>query len=719
MTPPASQSMREHRRRAAGVAFAAVLVVSVVVLAGVGGPHDALTGALMVVDRLLFAMWPALAWVLGALGLGLWVGARLLPGSSAALRGVLGVGMMLWMAHLSGVVALPGGALGAAVAWLPVVIGLALGGARVLARLRGGGVELRVPWTALPAAVALAVLIVAASNPPGWLWDSEFRAYDTLSYHLLLPQQWIERGKVWPGEGNVYGSLPGYLEAAWAQLGAMTMAPRQHGLIAGEGYRLLSCQMLHALLAVVGAWAAGETARHAATRAGLAEDRARFAGVAAGLIVLCTPWALVTGSLAYNDMAMVALGAGGLLAAVELGRAELGAISPLRRGLAAGLLVGAACSVKPTAALFFAPVVGALLLVTSPRRAWAMLTLGALTGGVAMIAPWLARNGLATGNPVFPFAPGLFPNAEGGTGWWTAEQVARFAGGHRFEGGVLERLRLLVMRDATDPMGPTHRGALHPQWSVFFPVVLLAMLAGVAELRKGPGRGLRAALLLAVPVQVAVWAAATHLQSRFLLPVLAPGAIVIALWACAGPARWRGPVLAGVLGAALAAHGAWIFSTQSGGHPNRLLAAGPAARTGFGLSGDERRRLTPDVGPEQYVNFVLPPDTRVYLLGDATGLYFTTRVVCNSTWDRWPMGDVVRAHPGEPGAWGPALRERGCDLVLVNMSELTRLRRSGWIDPAVDPDDVARWMTSHTTLVRGWPEIGVFLVDPAGRGGRP
>ena len=62
MTPPASQSMREHRRRAAGVAFAAVLVVSVVVLAGVGGPHDALTGALMVVDRLLFAMWPALAW---------------------------------------------------------------------------------------------------------------------------------------------------------------------------------------------------------------------------------------------------------------------------------------------------------------------------------------------------------------------------------------------------------------------------------------------------------------------------------------------------------------------------------------------------------------------------------------------------------------------------------------------------------------------------------
>jgi hypothetical protein len=714
MTPPTAESLSEYRRRAAGVAFVALLALSVVVLAGVGGPHDAFTGALIVVDRVLFALWPALAWVLGAVGLGLWLGAKLLPESSAALRGSLGVAAMLWVSHLSGVMGLPGGTMGAALAWLPVVVGMVLGAARALARLRGGGVEVRVPWTALPAAVALAVLVVAASNPPGWLWDSEFRAYDTLSYHLLLPQQWIERGGVWPSEDNVYGSLPGYLEAAWAQLGAMTMAPREHGLIAGAGYRLLSCQMLHAMLVLLGGWVTAEAARHAATRAGLPEDRARYAGVTAGLIVLCTPWAIVTGSLAYNDMAMVSLGAGALLAAVELG-----GLTQLRRGLAAGLLVGAACSVKPTAALFFTPVVGALLLVTSPRAAWAWLTFGAVAGGLAMIAPWLARNGIATGNPVFPFAAGLFPNAEGGTGWWNAEQVARFAGGHHFEGGVVDRLRLLLMRDGTDPMGPTHRGTLHAQWSVLFPVVLLAMLAGIPAMLKGPGRGLRAALLLAVPLQVLVWATATHLQSRFLLPALAPGAIVIALWACAGLARWRGPVLAGVLAAALASHGAWVFSTQSGGHPNRMLVAGPAARTGFDLPDDQRRRLVPDLGPEQYVNFVLPAETRVYLLGDAAGLYYTTRIASNSTWDRWPMGDVMRAHPGEPGAWGPALRERGCDLVLVNMSELARLKRSGWIDPSVDPDAVARWMTSHTTLVRGWPEIGVFLVDPTGREGQP
>jgi hypothetical protein len=276
--PPTAESLSEYRRRAAGVAFVALLALSVVVLAGVGGPHDAFTGALIVVDRVLFALWPALAWVLGAVGLGLWLGAKLLPESSAALRGSLGVAAMLWVSHLSGVMGLPGGTMGAALAWLPVVVGMVLGAARALARLRGGGVEVRVPWTALPAAVALAVLVVAASNPPGWLWDSEFRAYDTLSYHLLLPQQWIERGGVWPSEDNVYGSLPGYLEAAWAQLGAMTMAPREHGLIAGAGYRLLSCQMLHAMLVLLGGWVTAEAARHAATRAGLPEDRARYAG---------------------------------------------------------------------------------------------------------------------------------------------------------------------------------------------------------------------------------------------------------------------------------------------------------------------------------------------------------------------------------------------------------------------------------------------------------
>ena len=67
-----------------------------------------------------------------------------------------------------------------------------------------------------------------------------------------------------PLNHNVYSFLPSYLEAAYMHLGAMTFAPLKGteaspgtGLVAGEGYRLISCQLLHVGLTVIGAWLVG------------------------------------------------------------------------------------------------------------------------------------------------------------------------------------------------------------------------------------------------------------------------------------------------------------------------------------------------------------------------------------------------------------------------------------------------------------------------------
>ena len=99
-------------------------------------------------------------------------------------------------------------------------------------------------------------------------------------------------------------------------------------------------------------------------------------GAAAGALALVTPWTIVTGSLAYNEMAMVSLLAGAMLASWDP------SLTTTRRGVVVGLLLGAAASVKPTAFVLGFPAV-ALMLATSVRpRQWPLLGAAAAAAGL-------------------------------------------------------------------------------------------------------------------------------------------------------------------------------------------------------------------------------------------------------------------------------------------------------------------------------------------------
>jgi hypothetical protein len=65
-------------------------------------------------------------------------------------------------------------------------------------------------------------------------------------------------------------------------------------------------------------------------------------------VTVTTPWTVVVGSLAYNETPMLLLAAGALIVAIDPG------LSAWRKGLLAGILIGAACGVKPTALLMLA-----------------------------------------------------------------------------------------------------------------------------------------------------------------------------------------------------------------------------------------------------------------------------------------------------------------------------------------------------------------------------
>ncbi|QKK09963.1 MAG: hypothetical protein HND58_18615 [Planctomycetota bacterium] len=212
----------------------------------------------------LGSLWPGLVYLLAACGLA-WPLRRLWKDSpdSVPVQLAVGVAIMVSLSHLLGVFGLLNGvtAIGSCV----VGIGLLL--AQIARASRPGTTPARLgPGQIVIAALAMpaaAVLVVAALMPPGWLWGSEYGGFDALSYHLQLPQEWLASGRITPVEHNVYSYLPGYIESAFTHLGALTLAPLDRGLVAGDGWRLLACQGLHAGLVVATAWI---TARNDAPR---------------------------------------------------------------------------------------------------------------------------------------------------------------------------------------------------------------------------------------------------------------------------------------------------------------------------------------------------------------------------------------------------------------------------------------------------------------------
>ncbi len=670
---------------------AALLVVSA---PGSPGPLAAAGAALW---TLVDSAWPALVYLCAAIGWGR-VFRRITPKDSVSAA--LGLGGLLSLSHLLGVPGLFSGSMGPFIAYAPILPGLWLFG--LWARDSRPWRALTRPAWGLVLAAALVPLVIAC-NPPGWLWDSEFGGYDALSYHLQLPQEWTALGRLMPLEHNVYSYLPGYMEAAFLHLGAMTNAkgPGESvaawGLVAGSGWRLITCQVLHAGCAALAAWCiAGLVKKPATTQP--AEGHATMPlGAASPPVLAClfalgTPWLLVTGTLAYNEMPMLAC------FAAACGAALCGEVPPIRRWCTAAALIAFAACAKPTALILCGVPVAFLLLATTPARRWVVCGAAGAAVGTVLVAPWLIRNFMASGNPVFPFAAGLFPNADGGTGHWSAAQVARYAAGHSFDGPLLQRLALIVMPDASDPAGARMRGILHPQWFAAFPAAVICLAWCLAK--RVPRAGLWGVVLGLILV---LWLFTTHVQSRFLIPSLVPICVLVALaagtggiasWACIGVtvAQWTASIV--------------MFASQRGGEPNLWIEAGPNYRSAEWLrrelrraDAQERRRVLNEAPPEMYCNLALPEGATLLLVGGATPLYFALPVRYSTTWDTSPLVGVMEG------------RGRFTEThLLVDFAELSRLSRSNWLDPALGAERTAEFLLPRTEEVRSWPDLGLVLL---------
>ena len=612
----------------------------------------------------------AIMWILAALGAGAWARPLLRPLSLGlpdreGLIWSIGVVTLLWLDSLLGTYGL------LTVSWVAWGLILIPGAIGVLAIRNWHPPKMTdrfSTWVLAASMVPVAILLAASMSTPGWLWSTEFAGYDALSYHLQLPREWILLGRISETPHNAYGYLPNGVEAAFMHL----------GVLRGSGHHsAVACQLLSALLAGLAAY---NTARVARAILPGDESNRLVPGLAATLLLL-TPWVIVVGSLAYDETAtMVCLSAALLLL---LTHRDL----PGKSALVIGLLLGGACLAKLSSGPLIVLPMAVCCAYLVPARRWFPTILLVAAGGLIIMAPWLIRNWMWTGNPTFPFLSTIL-----GTGPWLSEQhdAWRSAHGGTSFGNALAALWNEFLRQGMGPAPAAEPWKM--QWSIM-PWLAMGGLVMILT-RTGLKRETRSgtiALLLYGAATVLAWMFLTHAKARFLLPLAIPMSVLIAVAATmlsSSTGARRGVVLGTWI---LAIIPLWIFSGEGNGQPTWGIAKEYVLRGDYekalmdqATDNQQRTEMLKLGTPALVINQLLPEDSRILLIGEAApyhldiGEFPGDRIVYNTVWSRGPLEELV-SEGTAPFTWVDELRERGFTHVFVKPSMLDRWSRSGWL----------------------------------------
>ncbi|WP_171184678.1 glycosyltransferase family 39 protein [Alienimonas chondri] len=467
-------------------------------------------------------------------------------------------------------------------------------------------------WIAALAVAPFLLLIALGSTVP----TTEF---DAREYHLQGPKEWFEAGEIERLPHNVYTQMP-------------------------AGTEMLTLLCMH----LCGDWRIGALAGQAtlagfvplaALAAGCVARRlfGRGCGWFAAAAFLTSPWAVRLTLHPYAEGALCAYAALTLLAvtiAVRRRRQR-----SWRPALLAGLLAGAAFGCKYPALLLIAAPAATALIVADRR--WTKLA--TFAGGFALFAgPWLLKNLIETGNPVFPLLWNLF----GGSGWDAATN-ARWVSAHAPPDWSPARWPLWLGQ----PLGlDTYHTSL---------VIAFAPLAGF--IRSGRAAWLAAAL----GGLVVVWYLLTHRIDRFWAPLLPAGCVLAGAGLRWATTREDRPVR---VTAWAAAGGGALFNLA-------LCVGGAAGQVPFASDPEVasiviEHRSAPLIAA---LNERFGPEDTVILIGEAQvfGAEFTP--IYATVWNEAPLADPNAALP------------QNVTAVAVNWAEIARYRDSYGFDRRVTP----------------------------------
>ena len=627
----------------------------------------------------IFSGWKCGAWLLSAFGLGVMVNKKVFGrGVNAyALASAFGIAIQLvvdqWLGSL-GLLGLLGGL---------IAVGILIPGWIFALRFIFGARELQPQeiannfwwWPALP---AVAALLISASVSPGIMWSTEFGGYDALEYHLQAPKEWLAVGAIRPLEFLAYSGMPNFVEGGFLHLMSASSDARD-GVVA--------CQLLHASMLLVAAFVLADTAVLLARRLKINEHVARVGALCA---MLATPWTIVVGSLAYSESGIL------LAFAAILNVVARDSVSRLWGGLMLGVLVAVVVGSKASSIILVVPAVLAWWALGNDRDlmnwksiAWSAL---ALTIG---LAPWLARNWYYTGAPFFPLASNLL-----GLGWWSAEQSMRWNQAHASDASVMQRAHALWTQLFIFGVGenPT-RGE---PWKWFWgPLPWIAACSFVVLTFRRATRSMSLALTLSVAIIVLGWMFATHLQSRFLIPLVIPFALMCGLasalvfgGASAKPktsaTHQPAPLPLLLILAAWACLPAWNFATDTPGSvyfigQNAFFQGDDDWRDLRSSDASLRQDASKNLTAELVINH-LHPEWRVLSVGWSTPLWIKSgaSLAWSSVWDTNP----IEACHGMTVNETIALLSKNYDAIILDVPMLERWRYSGWLSPKINMDQL-------------------------------
>jgi hypothetical protein len=350
-----------------------------------------------------------------------------------------------------------------------VYLAAVVGGTIVLILRARAGVSLglaRTPWFYRVVFAAAAVIYLIVALAP----ETE---PDAASYHLRIVGDCV-RLHGFGHRATFYDVLPHGLEALFVP--AMAIG-------GGSAPRLVHLAFLIACALLI---------RDIARELSLSEAK----GCAAAALFFLAPVCGVDGTSAYSEAALACACSAVVYLLIRWDRERSFAL------LACAAMNAAFCySIKPT----FGWVAFAAVLVLAVRRASRreIATFAAICG--ALIAPWLLRAYLISGNPVAPFLSAVFPNnvVTPDIERRLASEYGAFRAGFSWKNAIVDY---------------TVRGR---NQGIFGPPFLLLPI-GLLALRSRAGRVLAAAsALLAAPLF-------GNTGARFLMPAAAPAALVIA-----------------------------------------------------------------------------------------------------------------------------------------------------------------------------------------------
>lgn len=517
-------------------------------------------------------------------------------------------------------------------------------------------------WLWIFAMPALAMGIFAASFPPGILWATEGNGYDVLEYHFGAPREYFDAGQITFLPHNIYSNFPFNVEMLYLLTFVLRDGPHQAAFAA---------QFLNVILgawAVAAAWLAGRTI-------------SASAGHIAGILTATCPWMAWLCGIAYVESGMLMFIGLAFAAVLEAARRDSLPARPMRWTLAAGIATGFACGCKYTAIPMVAAPLGVATIITGiSRRSW-MMPLAFLLGSIVAFAPWGIKNIVFTGNPVFPLARSVFSER---SDVWSEDGAARWHEGHlpdpekRSLSGRIGALRSEVFRKQRFGWMLYAAGA-----ALLFWPALRFIGRDRANARTTTAPFLLS--LLSAITALGVWVGATHLQDRFLIPVLIPGVLLVAISLSALRGNLRlGVSLAVTLVLSIGGiYQTWrLFDDQvDAATGRRIMGPYSIARHAVGESGGFEPDLLTEVlragdwaGAEhlRILIDVVERGGKVLMVGDARAFYLDSKVDYCVVFNRNPLDSAARRYrPRRVLEW---LKDRGYTHVYVDWGEMKRLR---------------------------------------------